>query len=435
MSETAKAQARTQGQTQTVEETDSTWARLMDRDLKFRTEFVPFHATDKIVLSPQIVIRYFCKQTAKGFVCTEEFATRFIMICKARGLNPWEGDAYLVGFDGKDGPEFNIITAHQAFLKRGEVHPAFTGMESGVSIIEDGGDAIIQDIQGDLVPPGCNLVGGWARVFRSDREHQVYRRLALESYDKQRSVWNSNKSGMIVKCAEADALRSAFPNSLAGMYTPEELPGGEQRIATDAEPAKRMSLRGRNAPQQPSPSPEGGASPPRQAPPLENTTAGSESVKDPGGSTLPAQPAPTVPSNPAGGAGPTSAPAPGKGRPKAVVKHCPACGWAMAGGKCPNEANHGQAAAETGTGRPDADVDSADVPNGGNPLPSAPPTVNIAGIRSALKVATVSTIAATKLSAISAREHAGIELIDDATDEQIQDAYAMFVELKASVKK
>ena len=249
---------------------------------------------------------------------------------------------------------------------------------------------------------------------------------------------------------ELAGLRKIFTSIRDGFGTREQFFDPNAEVARDDEPAKRMSLRGRNAPQQPSPSPEGGAAAPRNAPPLENTTAGSESVKAPGGRTFPAQPAPTTtpetgpgagnPSPAAGGAAPTSAPAKGKGRPKAQVVHCPDCGWGMAGGKCPNAANHGQAAADAKAPSDDRTtvygvgfVSESVIPHQDHP--SAPPTVDIAGMRSALKGATVSTIAATKLAAIEAREHAGIELIDDATDEQIQDAYAMFAELKASVKK
>lgn len=187
-------------------------------DRKF--EFTPFLAKEAITLTPRTVIGWIAKPTKSGKRCTPEQALRFVMLCKARGLNPWEGDAYLVGYDTQDGPEFNLITAHQAFLKRAEVHPEYDGMESGVILRR--GPEIVED-QGDFFLPDDILVGGWAKVFFKNRSKPVYRRLKLATFDKGFSRWKADPAGMIVKCAEADALRSAFPNSLGGMYLEAEL--------------------------------------------------------------------------------------------------------------------------------------------------------------------------------------------------------------------
>lgn len=198
--------------------------KLLDRDFKLKTEFVPFLSTKSITLSPQIVIRYLCRRTKSGQSCSEEQAIRFIKLCESRGLDPWQGDAYIVGYDTKDGPEFNLITAHQAFLKRAEVHPEYDGMESGVVVTHSETDEI-RDLQGDFIPEDCKLVGGWAKVHFKNRKVAIYRRLNVETFDKGFANWSSNKAGMIVKCAEADALRSSFPNSLGGMYLENEMPG------------------------------------------------------------------------------------------------------------------------------------------------------------------------------------------------------------------
>ena len=234
---------------------------------------------------------------------------------------------------------------------------------------------------------------------------------------------------------ELAGLRKIFTSIRDGFCTREQFFDPNAEVARDDEPAKRMSLRGRNAPPQPSPLQNTGASPapePTKAPTTQHTP---ETPTNPAPET---GPGPGVPSSPTGGK-PTTPPA-GKGRPGPKAQHCPDCGWLMAGGKCPNEKNHGtvQQAAADAPPRKDGDehADAATgMPRQTETTTSAPPAVDIAQMRQALKGATVSTIAATKLAAIEAREHAGIELIDDASDEQIQDAYAMYVELKASVKK
>ncbi len=214
---------------------------LQKRDAAQKMEYVPFlaEAGVTVVLSPQIVIRYLCKPTRSGEVCTEDHAMRFMMLCKARGLNPWEGDAYIVGYDTKDGPEFNLITAHQALLKRAEVHPEYDGMESGVII---GMGEAIAETQGDFVPAECVLLGGWCKIHFKNRKYPIYRRLNLEAFKKPFGVWNNNPAGMIVKCAEGDGLRSAFPNKCGGMYLEGEMMPSVEVTATNVTPA-RMNIR------------------------------------------------------------------------------------------------------------------------------------------------------------------------------------------------
>ena len=183
-------------------------------------EYVPFLGDEPIKLSIAMVLKYLCKPTRSGKLCTPEQALRFVMLCMARKLNPWEGDAFLVGFDGKDGPEFNLITAHQAFLKRAEANPMFDGMESGVVVVR--GEEVLE-LPGDLVHGSDTLIGGWAKVYRKDRAHPTYRRLKLATFNTGRSRWEKDPAGMIVKCSEADALRSTFPNTLAGLYAEGEM--------------------------------------------------------------------------------------------------------------------------------------------------------------------------------------------------------------------
>jgi hypothetical protein len=113
-----------------------------------------------------------------------------------------------------------LITSHQAILKRAEASSQYDGMESGVIVLRN--DELTER-QGDLVLKGEVLVGGWARVHRKDRSIPSYDALNLSTFDKNQSRWNSDKARMIVKCAEASALRKAFPSTLAAMYCKEEM--------------------------------------------------------------------------------------------------------------------------------------------------------------------------------------------------------------------
>lgn len=194
---------------------------LLDKMLDQAVTYKPFMGNDDITLSPRIVLQYFAAPTKSGQKPSKEQAAKFVRLCQSRGLNPWEGDAFLVGYDTKDGPVFNLITAHQSFLKRAEVHAEYNGMESGVTVKLPSGELV--DQQGDYVGEGQTLVAGWARVHFKHRAVPTYRRLKLATFNQNRSRWNVDPAGMIVKCAEADALRSSFPTSLGGMYLQGEM--------------------------------------------------------------------------------------------------------------------------------------------------------------------------------------------------------------------
>lgn len=196
--------------------------------------YIPFGGTDQIELTIELVKQFLTSPTKSGKLPDKKDIVKYMMLCQSRQLNPWEGDGFLVGYDSQAGPVFNLITAHQAFLKRAEASENYDGMESGVVVRKNGDDE--KDVHGEIVPVGYVLVGGWARVFRKDRSHPMYKKLDLKAFDKGHSVWNTNKVGMIVKCAEADALRSTFPNKLGNLYIEgERMPVDAVEVESPAE--------------------------------------------------------------------------------------------------------------------------------------------------------------------------------------------------------
>lgn len=186
-------------------------------------KFVPYGSSDEIKLSVSIIQEVVAVPTKTGRTCSKRDALRFMMMCQARRLNPFEGDAFLVGYDGKNGPEFSLITAHQAFLKRAEIHPEFDGMRSGIIILEDEETGKTSDIEGDFHLKDQIVVGGWATVYFKNRKYPISRRIRMDRFNKGFAQWGVDAAGMICKCAEADALRSAFPTMLGGLYMQDEV--------------------------------------------------------------------------------------------------------------------------------------------------------------------------------------------------------------------
>lgn len=242
--------------------------------------YVPLGETESISLTLSRVKQFLCVPTKSGKMPSDEQVIKFMMLCKAQTLNPWVNDAFLVGYDGKDGPQFSLITAHQALLKRAEASPEYDGMESGVVVIADNK---ITERPGDLVIPGEMLVGGWARVHRRDRKVSSYDALALKTFDTGRSRWAADPAGQIVKCAEASALRKAFPSTLAAMYCKEEMDRNRAIESTDVPTAETRSKTERLTERL---LPQTVAAPPMtvSTPATQETPRGEESQEEPAGS-------------------------------------------------------------------------------------------------------------------------------------------------------
>lgn len=140
---------------------------------------------------------------------------QFLQICRFNQLNPFLNEAYLVKY--KDNVQ--MITSKEALMKRAEVNPTFKGVEAGV-IVARGNE--ILEMEGAFYMPTDTLVGGWARVMRTDRDKPIISRVNLREYDKSQSTWNDKKGTMIRKVAIMQALREAFPVQLGALYTAEE---------------------------------------------------------------------------------------------------------------------------------------------------------------------------------------------------------------------
>lgn len=183
-------------------------------------KYTPLGATEEMELKFEYVEKFLVEPTRSGQMPTRADIIKFMMLCKARQLNPWEGDAFLLGYDTKDGPKFNLITAVQAFLKRAELNPEFDGIISGIIVAR--GNEIIEREGSFYMPGDETIVGGWAKAYRKDRKTIFYSSVPIHVYSTGRSRWEKDPGGMIQKVAKSASLRDAFPNQLAQLYLREE---------------------------------------------------------------------------------------------------------------------------------------------------------------------------------------------------------------------
>lgn len=198
-------------------------------------EYKPLGQEMAIKLTPQIVTNNLCVPTRSGKLPTPAEVINFMMLCRSRSLNPFEGDAFLVGYDAKDGPKFSLITGIQAFLKRSESCPEYDGHRAGIVVMAGGK---MQEIEGSLAPAKAELLGGWAEVYRSDRKVPIKSTVDISVYNTSRSRWSIDPKGMIRKVALSQALREAFPTRLGGMNSQEEMDRQPEIAAPAPEPAR-----------------------------------------------------------------------------------------------------------------------------------------------------------------------------------------------------
>lgn len=181
--------------------------------------YTPLAEAEPITLTVGSVMNQVAIKTRSGQLPTLADVIKFMMLCKSRKLNPFVGDAYLVGYDSDDGPTFQLITAIQSLRKRAESNPGFNGAQRGV--IVQAGDQTIER-EGTMVFSGETLVGGWGRVYRKDYGTPFYETVKLSTYNTKRSRWGKDPEGMIAKVGEAAALRRAFPSDVGALYIHEE---------------------------------------------------------------------------------------------------------------------------------------------------------------------------------------------------------------------
>ncbi len=184
-------------------------------------EFMPLGCSDKIRLTASMVRQFIAIPTKSGALPSERDCVRFIMLCRGKRANPFEGDCFLIGYDSQNGPSFSLVCGLELFQKRASAEESYDGAESGVIVL--GPENAMIERPGTVVMDGEKIVGGWAKVYRKDRKQVEYKSVKFSTYNTDRSRWAKDPGGMIAKVALSQALRAAYPTALGGLYTQEEM--------------------------------------------------------------------------------------------------------------------------------------------------------------------------------------------------------------------
>lgn len=170
-------------------------------------------AGNEVMLSYEIVRNYLVR--GNGQVLDSDIV-QFISLCRYNQLNPFLNEAYLVKFGTTPA---TMVVSKEAFFKRAEDNENYEGVQSGVIVSRNNE---VLELEGAFYLDTDKLLGGWAKVYRSDRKFPLVAKVLLSEYDKGQSVWKEKRGTMISKVAKVQALREAFPAQLGALYTQEE---------------------------------------------------------------------------------------------------------------------------------------------------------------------------------------------------------------------
>jgi len=170
----------------------------------------------------------------KMYLCplaTDQEAYVFLELCKARQLNPFTNEVYLIKYSANG--KASTVVGKETFTRRAEQNPMFDGFEAGI-IVQNKDTGDIDKREGTFYLPDIEkVVGGWAKIHRRDKAYPFVSEVPLHEYIQRtkdgsvNKMWATKEGTLIRKVPLVQGLREAFPSEFGGLYDRSEIDVGE----------------------------------------------------------------------------------------------------------------------------------------------------------------------------------------------------------------
>lgn len=167
---------------------------------------VPPHSMEFSEDQINLIKRTICKDS------TDDELQLFLNYSKRTGLDPFAKQIYAV----KRGGVMSIQTGIDGLRLTAQRSGEYAGQEGPFWCGEDG---VWTDVWLSSKAPVASKVG----VYRTGFIKPVWGVAPYKNYSQPSPFWTRMGDHMIAKCAEALALRKAFPQELSGLYINEEI--------------------------------------------------------------------------------------------------------------------------------------------------------------------------------------------------------------------
>jgi phage recombination protein Bet len=161
---------------------------------------------------------------------TDPELDHFVQVCRRSKLDPFRKQIYAIKRAGKVTHQTSIdgfrVIASRTGRYRGQLGPFWCG-----------DDGVWHDVWVSSKPPAAAKVA----VLHADFAEPLWGVARYASY-AQANLWQKMPEVMIAKCAEALALRKAFPEDLSGLYTSDEMQQADAPAPAQPDPLHEAAL-------------------------------------------------------------------------------------------------------------------------------------------------------------------------------------------------